>query len=150
MSSGLLEGFSFIELAVLSTVMYYDVFDYPLTAQEVFNYLINPARIHKTHGGIGDIRLNEVTVELKGLLDSGLIRRERGLHYLKGRDGICELRIEKNKIADRKWKKFSKLVRYLSAAPYLEGVFASGSLAKTKPEARIAPFAPNLTACLVS
>lgn len=34
-----------LEKAIIATVAYYDVLDYPLTGFEIFKYLINPVRL---------------------------------------------------------------------------------------------------------
>jgi len=41
---------------------------------------------------------------------------------------LYELRIEREKIAAQKWKKFLRIAKWFQAVPYLRGVLASGSL----------------------
>lgn len=120
---------SYLRNSILATLVYYDVFDYPLTLLEVYKYLINPGRISRITGGIGEIKISDISEELDRLAGSGTIGHKNGFYFLKERNEIYDLRLERHKIADRKWKKFLKMVRFLALAPYLRGVFASGSMA---------------------
>ncbi|MDP3697891.1 MAG: hypothetical protein Q8R55_07890 [Candidatus Taylorbacteria bacterium] len=119
----------YLRNSILATVIYYDVFDYPLTLLEIYKYLVNPARLHRLEGGVGDISLSDIAEELNRLVNSKLLGEKNGFYFINGKDGLFSLRMEKHKIADRKWKKFLKQVKFLSLAPYLRGVFASGSMA---------------------
>lgn len=114
---------------VLATIIYYDIFDYPLTLLEVHKYLVNPGRISRITEGLGEIELNEVSRELDKLVNSGIIGQKNGFYFLYNRDGLYDLRMERQKIADQKWKKFLKTAKFLALAPYLRGIFASGSMA---------------------
>ncbi len=119
----------YLRNSILATIIYYDIFDYPLTLIETYKYLINPARISRISGGIGEIRPSDIATELDRLVNSGVTNQKNGFYFLNGRNNLYDLRMKRNKIADQKWKKFLKLVRVLSLAPYLRGVFASGSMA---------------------
>lgn len=119
----------YLRNSILVTIIYYDIFDYPLTLVEVYKYLVNPGRLSKIQGGIGEIKLSAIIDELDKLVDSGIISQNNGFYSLGGRTDLYEVRIERDKISARKWKKFLWMVRSLSLAPYLRGVFASGSMA---------------------
>src|SRR3989338_8571583 len=116
---------TYLRNSILATIVYYDVLEYPLTLLEVYKFLVNPARIHKLTGGLGEISLGDISEELDRLVNSKILVENNGFYYLGGSKDLYSLRIEKHKIADRKWKKFLKQVKYLSLAPYLRGVFAS-------------------------
>lgn len=120
---------SYLRSPILATIVYYDTFEYPLTLLEVYKFLINPARIYKLTGGLNDIDLGDISEELDRLVSSKILSTKNGFYFLNGKDEFYLQRIEKHKTAERKWKKFLKLVKYLSLAPYLRGVFASGSMA---------------------
>src|SRR3989338_532844 len=120
---------TYLRNSIIATVVYHDTFNYPLTLLEVFKYLINPGRLMRIADGLGEIKLDEVSEELDRLIKSGILAEKNGFYFLNGRDDLYDLRIEIQKIADQKWKKFLKLTRFLALAPYLRGVFASGSMA---------------------
>ncbi|OGN15263.1 MAG: hypothetical protein A3B99_02165 [Candidatus Yanofskybacteria bacterium RIFCSPHIGHO2_02_FULL_44_12b] len=96
---------------------------------EVHKFLINPARLNRTDRGIGSISLGDVHQELSSLHRSGIIGSKNGFYFLSGRDGVYDVRIEREKITTAKWKKFLRLLKWFSGAPYLRGLFTSGSLA---------------------
>ena len=115
--------------SILATLAYYDIFDYPLTLPEIHSNLINPSRIMMTKTGLGEIDINNISQELKKLEAAGLVGRKEGFYFLDSRADIYEARIQSQNIAYQKWKKFAKTVKFLALAPFLKGVFASGSLA---------------------
>ena len=123
-----------VEKSVLATIIYYDIFDFPLTLLEVFRYLINPSRVSgQLEPGPGTLSLDEVRKSLNELVSRGLVETREGFYFpprlnLGGRMLVQE-RIEKNKIAEEKWKKAKKYVFWLQVLPFVEIIFASGSLA---------------------
>lgn len=120
---------TYLRNSSLATIIYYDIFDRPLTLLEIYNYLINPARISRIPGGIGQIELSDIAEELDKLISPQIIGQKNGFYFLGGRDRLYDLRMERQKIADQKWKKFLRAVKFLALGPYLRGVFASGSMA---------------------
>ncbi|OGM99468.1 MAG: hypothetical protein A3F98_03465 [Candidatus Yanofskybacteria bacterium RIFCSPLOWO2_12_FULL_41_8] len=120
---------TYLRNSIIATVVYHDTFNYPLTLLEVFKYLINPGRLMRIADGLGEIKLDEVSEELDRLIKSGILAEKNGFYFLNGRDDLYDLRIERQKIADKKWKKFLKLTKFLALTPFLRGVFASGSMA---------------------
>ena len=121
-----------LEKSVLSTLVYYDVFDRPLTAWEVFRYAI---RVNKK-----GISFSQV---LKTLDNSKELKKKisqfNGFYFLKKRQAIVQERIERQKLADQKWKKARRILRLLPAVPYIRMVAVSGSLAlnNSKPNSDI-------------
>lgn len=121
-----------LQKSILSTIVYYDTLDYPLTSFEVFKYLCWKLSFqHKDFevdkfGKISlvDIRKNLENRELKKFID-----KKNGFYFLKGKEEIIRTRIERQKIADQKWKKAKKIIRWLQFIPYLRMVAVSGSLA---------------------
>ena len=123
---------------ILATIVYYDVFNFPLTFAEVYKYLINPKRFSI---GIGDVKSSVFNIEAVGIAEeldkmakAGIIGHKNGFYFMPGRENLYEERIEKDKLANKKWKKFMRVVKFLQVAPYLRAVFASGSLALNNPE----------------
>ena len=119
----------YLRNSILATLVYYDIFDYPLTLIEVYKYLVNPGRIYRITEGLGEIELNEVAEELDKLVNSGIIGQKNGFYFISGKEDLYELRMKRDKISAQKWKKFLAMAKFLALAPYLRGIFASGSMA---------------------
>lgn len=119
----------YLRNSILATILYYDIFDHPLTLVEIYKYLVNPGRLSMIKGGIGEIKLTDITEELDRLVDPGIINQKNGFYFLNDRSNFYGLRIERDKLSASKWKKFLRMVKPLALAPYLRGVFASGSMA---------------------
>src|SRR3989338_8768194 len=116
--------------SILATLVYYDTLDFPLTMFEVYKYLINPARLDKNaKSSVFKIEASDIAVELDNMAKAELIRHKNGFYFLQDRDFLYELRIEKEKIAAQKWKKFLRIAKWFQAVPYLRAILASGSLA---------------------
>ena len=109
-----------LEKSILATLVYYDVLDRPLTGWEVFKYLIRNK----------NIKLNKVLDALENSLElNKLINQKNGFYFLKNRQAIIKERIERHKIADRKWKKARRAIKLFQIIPFIRMVAVSGSLA---------------------
>ena len=114
-----------MEKAILATLAYYDVLDLPLTLVEVYGFLINPKRVNET----GDVNLEQIRTSLDRLITDGTIATHDGFYFLTGREKLCAGRLAQQKIAEQKWKKARRYISWAQAVPFIEGIFASGSLA---------------------
>lgn len=116
-----------LEKSIISTIVYYDVLNYPLTNFEIFKYLIKSNRqLTETP----EIKFSDIEKALKeSPLLKDLLAKANGFYFLKGRREIVKERINRHKIADKKWKKTRRIVKLLQAVPYLKMVAGSGSLA---------------------
>lgn len=119
--------------AILATIIYYDIFNFPLTFTEIYKYLINPKRLSTMFSGEVNVEVSSLVQELDLMVKAGIVNHKNGFYFMPGRDGLYTERIEKDKLANKKWKKFLQVVKYLQLAPYLKAVFASGSLAYNNP-----------------
>lgn len=138
---------SLLEKSILATIAYYDVLDYPMTGFEVYKYLINPSHIVaqsetiRTMASESLIQPNLVDI-LKSLENKNLkklVEEKNGFYALRkvksGElkqgyiDRLIKTRIDRQKIADQKWRKARKIVKWFELIPYLRAVFVSGSLA---------------------
>ena len=121
-----------MEKAVLATLAYYDVLDLPLTLVEVVSFLISPKRVdpsHQSFAGARVVSLDEIKTDLDKLIDDGTIATHDGFYFLAGREELCSSRMMQQKIAEQKWKKARRYISWAQAVPFVEGIFASGSLA---------------------
>lgn len=112
---------------IITTVAYYDIFDYPLTAFEIWKYLVaygaeNPAQ--GMEAGLSDIAEELENKELKKY-----IGQYRGYYFLKGKNDLVEKRIRRNKISEKKFKIIRKVVWFLRFVPYVRMVAVTGRMA---------------------
>jgi len=113
---------------ILATLAYYDILNVPLTLFEIHKFLISPSRFSRIPVS-EPITLGQINEEVQGLLKNETIQTKNGFYLLPGRQQLYNLRIEREKIAAEKWKKFLKITRWFQTVPYLRGIMASGSMA---------------------
>jgi len=138
---------------ILTTLVYYDVMDYPMTVFEVWKYLtkISPEVAEK-------YSLAEVMKELEEDKLKKIIEEYRGYYFLKGRlpatlrspdtptqamragvamragSELVPQRIERNKIAEKKFRIVRQVVWWLRFAPFARGVAVTGRMAMKNAE----------------
>lgn len=107
-----------IEDAVIKTLCYRDLFDYPLTEVELIQFLIDiPARP------------NDVRRALAQLVAERKIEEKDGFYFLRGREEITRTRIRRGEISERKYVKAHRLTRLLRRVPWVKAVFLTGAMA---------------------
>lgn len=112
------------EAAILRTVLYADVFDFPLTIDEIHRYLISDSAIGKV-----DIRATlQASPKLNKLLHSG-----EGYFCLKDRDHLIGVRQERERTTQSLWQAATKYGRWLSYIPFVRMVALTGALAVRNP-----------------
>ena len=107
------------EQAIINTVSYMDVFDYPLTPAEIHRYLI---------------RLPLTTAETHRLLDNGRLvparlSRRDGLYMLPGREVVADMRRQRREASRRLWPAAVTYGRLIARMPFVRMVAVTGSLA---------------------
>jgi hypothetical protein len=110
---------SAIESAILQTITYVDVFDYPLTPEEVHRYLI----------GISAPAEKVTKILSNGHLIPHRLNRRDDYFFLSGRSGIVETRRRREGIAKKMWPVAWRYGRMLAALPFVRMVAITGSLA---------------------
>jgi hypothetical protein len=101
--------------SVFHTLAYADIFDYPLTAPEVYRYLTS---------------LNASPEEVNRVLtDKTLFAQVESYFVLRGREEIVETRRGRAEIADRLWPRAVRYGRILARLPFVRMVAITGSLA---------------------
>ena len=101
--------------SVFHTLAYADIFDYPLTAPEVYRYLTSTKSSPK-----------EVN---QALTDKTLFAQVGDYFVLRGREEIVETRKRRAEIANRLWPKAVRYGRIIWRLPFVRMVAITGSLA---------------------
>jgi hypothetical protein len=115
---------------IITTLAYYDAMDYPMTAFEVWKYLISHNAQQVTHNTKEEeISLLDIIKELENEDVKKHIDQFRGYYFLKGIEGLVKQRLERNKIAEQKFKTTRHIVKWLRLVPYIRMVAATGTLA---------------------
>lgn len=104
---------------VLKTLLYFDVFSYPLNAEEVFENI--PLAISKT----------VLDNDLEFLANEGLIKNVNGFYLsFASPDNIIEKRLRGNARALEVKKKVYRYSKTIASFPFISGVCISGGLSK--------------------
>ncbi|MBI2098858.1 hypothetical protein HYT45_00375 [Candidatus Uhrbacteria bacterium] len=95
--------------AILNTLAYFDLFDYPLTAMEVWRYLYAP--------GMESIDFEKIFAELSSLLEEKKIETKNGFYFLCGRTEIVQIRAERYALSFYKYRRARFIAKLLSFIP---------------------------------
>jgi hypothetical protein len=126
-----------LEQAVLWTVAYADVFDYPLTRDEIHWYLWGmPATCQDVEGVL---RTGALCPAHLSYVAGGADDVDDGYYTLPGHEGIAALRHRRERIAASLWRKAWTYARMIEQLPFVRMVALTGSLAvgNVEPESDI-------------
>ncbi|MFH1661974.1 MAG: hypothetical protein ABIA02_02675 [Candidatus Falkowbacteria bacterium] len=100
-----------IKKAIVETIAFFDLFDYPLALFEIWKFINVKCRIE-------DINQN---------LDYNFIENKNGFYFLKRRDEIIKKRLDKYNYSDRKFKRALKIAKIFKFIPWIK-MIAIGNL----------------------
>jgi predicted nucleotidyltransferase len=103
---------------ILKTLGYFDLFQYPLTKEEICVF----------HAEL--IPCNEIETALGELVIDRTIFKLDEFYSLKNDHSLVQRRRKGNMLAAQQMKTAAKVARFLSAFPYVKGIAVSGSLSK--------------------
>ena len=106
--------------AIIKTLVYSDVFDYPLRKRELWKFLNIRAHINKVSF---DKILNQMVLEKK-------IETKNGLYFLNGKKVLVATRLERKKISVNKLEIAKKAAKIISFIPTVKLIGVSGSLSQ--------------------
>jgi hypothetical protein len=108
-----------LERAILHTLLYSDLFDYPLTPAEAAHYLIGrPGAPDEVRACLARSSWLAVRViEMNGYL------------ALRGREALIARRLDRAASSDRLWRRARRFIRALRALPFVRMIAITGSLA---------------------
>jgi len=115
---------------IIETVTYHDLFDFPLTAHEIFLTL---------QGIAGQVQLADVIIALASEDADRLLDSKGGLWYLVGRGEIVDKRLQRYDLAEEKYRIVRRFFRIAKHAPFLRAVFVCNTLSRSnaRPESDI-------------
>lgn len=100
---------------VLATLAYHDIFDFPMSEEEIQKLLL------------GEHAMS--TMQIRRGLDQQKVVKSQGYYFLAGREKLVEERIKRRTISQRKLKKISSILPFVRWLPFVEYIGISGSLA---------------------
>ena len=107
-----------LESAVVQAIAYADVFDWPLTPEEVHRYLPVPAELDEVRALLGACDVASCPVALTD-----------GFATLTGREWLVQERLERERRSRSLWPRAARYARAVSALPFVRMVAITGSLA---------------------
>ncbi len=105
--------------SILRTILYYDIFNYPLKADEVYRFL--PTK---------HLPKSTIEFELKELSAKGYIFQFGDLFSVQNKNELAQRRIAGNDEATKLLEVAKRKGKFISSFPFVRGVLASGSLSK--------------------
>lgn len=117
-----------LEQSILRTIVYFDLFSYPLTELEIWKWQFHD-RNHES--GIMNQRygLNEIVEALeKSESLNKLLDFSNGFYFLKGRGELIEERKRRYVISDHKYKRVRFWIGFLQYAPFVRAIAICNNL----------------------
>src|SRR5665647_1978481 len=93
---------------ILATIIYYDGLNYPLTAFEVWRFLIR-TDYYAQKTPFKEVSFLEILRQLKDQELLVYINQQNGFYFLKGQEKLVSRRIARNKISTGKLKKLRRM-----------------------------------------
>lgn len=107
-----------LKKAVIATLIYHDIFNYPLRLSEINRYLIGKKAGQKS-----------VEKALGFLIQNKRIGKHKNFFFLKGKKSIVNLRLQRQRYSVTKLKKAKLYAQILKLIPSVKLVAVSGALA---------------------
>ncbi len=108
-----------IKQSLLSTLIYYDIFSYPLTIEEIIKYC-----------NLQKLNTNEAFNVLEELKNKSTIGYFNGFYFLGNDISKIKRRLDGNILANKRIATARKYSTLISNFPFVRAIFISGSLSK--------------------
>ncbi|MDP2736253.1 MAG: hypothetical protein Q8O59_00495 [bacterium] len=110
--------------AIIKVIAFFDMFDYPLTLQEIWLNLSVKCELFEVIAALEKMAWKSpVPVYIKG----GKVEHQNGFYFLSGRGAIIEERLKRYNFTDRKFKRTMFVARIFKFIPWIKMV-AVGNL----------------------
>ncbi len=104
--------------SILKVLAYFDLFDYPVSKEEIWSYLERP------------VKIGELSAVLHELLDRKIIFLSNGFYTIRPGDALAARRITGNLKAQALLRIAHRISHFLYQIPYVRVIGISGSLSK--------------------
>jgi len=121
---------------MLATIVYYDCLDYPLSAFELWKYMIRTDYYAAEKQSAFSYNLADVVRELKNNTLGAYIEHRSGFYFLKGRGALVKKRIAGGKISAHKMKRLRSVVKIVRFVPFVRMIGVTGRLAMKNASAK--------------
>ncbi|HLD61249.1 MAG TPA: nucleotidyltransferase domain-containing protein [Patescibacteria group bacterium] len=117
-----------LEQSILETVVYFDIFDFPLTKEALFRFLWQPPPVSR----------EMFETALSGMVGS-ILQTKKERYFLSGKEQLVEKQESRLGITKQKLCKAKRAAKLLSSIPFLRAIFVSSSVAAgtARPESDI-------------
>ena len=114
-----------LEKVILRTIIYFDIFEYPLTLVEIWKWL----NVDNTDKNADKKKyfLNDVLEQLENF--SSKIETKNGFYFLTGKSNLVDKRLSCYNLAEVKFKRALKFIRVLRWIPFIKMIAVCNSLA---------------------
>ncbi|MDD4289680.1 MAG: hypothetical protein PHH83_00180 [Patescibacteria group bacterium] len=107
-----------LEKSILKTIIYFDIFNHPLSPIEIFQYLIDYKSDFKSI-----IYILETSENLKRYIEF-----KNGFYFLRGKKNILEIRNQNRLNSEKKIRLAVKTAQFIRYIPFIKCVCLSGSI----------------------
>ena len=104
-------------MTLLKPILYFSLFKYPLTEEEIFIFSKAESK-------------EQIKLDLMELVNDNIIYKIDDFYLTENNETLIKRRLEGNKMAKNIYQKALTVSRLISKFPYVEGVGISGSLSK--------------------
>lgn len=104
--------------AILQTLAYFDIFEHPLTKEE----------LHRALWKGGSVNLDSLMGWLNTCVEKGAIARKWGYYFFPGREEIVETRRRRTLIVERKMEIAKRAIQKMRWIPFVRAVFVCNTL----------------------
>lgn len=125
---GSMHSMSLLEQSILRTIAYFDMFNYPLTAWEIWKWGFGPAAEPYSYRAVEEELVKSPQLQEK-------LQQQSGLYFLQGRQGIVGTRQERYRLSLHKYKRARRYAVVLSRLPFVRAVAVCNSLATSNARA---------------
>jgi len=110
--------------SILSTIRFFDLFDFPLTVGEVMDYLYKYFK---------PLHIKELKATLAYLVEVGELSELKGYFVFPGRESIVETRRARKFIAEKFWNRTKLYGTYMRSVPFTRMIAVCNNLAYNNP-----------------